>query len=86
MASAPREGGNAEALAIRAGRHSRDAPEQAPEERRVLVADPPAHLVDRIVGAFESSLGVLDAQALHLTGRVTPAFVQDRFMRVVLDL
>src|SRR5690606_18919258 len=68
-ASRPREIRDPEALAIRARSHPRRALEEAAEERRVLVADAPADLVDRRVGAFQPALGVLDAQALHVGDR-----------------
>src|SRR5690606_31541838 len=58
-----------EAFAIRARREPRDALEQAAEECSVLVADLPADRLDGRIGAFETSLRLLDAQPLHVDDR-----------------
>ncbi len=52
----------------------------------------PSQCASVIAGAIESGsprsryLVGLDAQAINLTSRLTPSFVQDRFLRLVLDL
>src|SRR5690606_22442412 len=60
---------NTESLPVSARRQTGGAPEQAPEERRILVADAPADLVDRGIGTLEAALGVFDSQALHIGDR-----------------
>src|SRR5688572_4236673 len=40
--------------------------EQPPEERRILVADVVADLVDRPLRGFEQALGLLDSQVLQV--------------------
>ena len=55
------EVGDAKPPAIGARREAGRAFEQAPEERRILVADSPADLVDWRVGPFEPALCILDA-------------------------
>jgi hypothetical protein len=68
----PGEGRDPEALSISAGSQPRGALEQAPEERRILVADAPADLVNRGLGPLEPTLRVLDTQALDVAdGRET---------------
>src|SRR5690606_18888815 len=61
--------GDAEALAVGARRETGRALEQPAEERRILVTDAPADLVDRSLGTFEPAFRVLDAQALHVGDR-----------------
>src|SRR5262252_6140309 len=56
-------------LAVCAWRQPGRTFEQAPEERRILIADLPANLIDRSVGAFKPALGVLNTQMLHVGNR-----------------
>src|SRR5688572_26745514 len=57
---------NAKALAVGARGQTRRALEQAAEERRILVADAPADLVDRRVRPLQPALGILDTKALYV--------------------
>lgn len=63
------EFGNPEALAIVARRQSRRAFEEAPEESRVFVADPPADFVDGCLRPLEPALRILDAKPLDIHER-----------------
>src|SRR5688572_22327825 len=47
-------------------RHTRSAPEQPAKERRILVSDRKADLVNGLVRRFEQVLRLLDSKVLHV--------------------
>jgi hypothetical protein len=59
-----RQGDRLEHAAVLAGREARAAPEQPPEEARVLVAQLGTDLVERRVPSLEQALGFLDPQVI----------------------